>query len=153
MKALRARSRLLRLALAVTTSMIPSSGTAQDSGSTTDSAVARRAADLLGKMTPDEKIGQLSQLFVFGPPAAVEEQIRAGQVGSVLFVTDPEKVNAIQRVAVEGSRLHIPLLFGLDVIHGFHTVFPVPIGMAASWDPSQRRRRAPRVSIGHSLRW
>lgn len=101
-----------------------------------DARVEQRANDLLKQMTPDEKIGQLTQLFVFGPPAPLEARIRAGEVGSVLFVTNPAEINQIQHMAVDGSRLHIPLLFGLDVIHGFRTVFPVPIGMAASWDPS-----------------
>jgi beta-glucosidase len=87
-------------------------------------------------MTTDEKIGQMSQIFVFGSGQSVEERIRAGQLGSVLFMTDPAQINRLQHAAVDGSRLHIPLLFGLDVVHGFRTVFPVPIGMAASWDPS-----------------
>jgi beta-glucosidase len=86
-------------------------------------------------MTTDEKIGQLSQIFVFGTKHA-EELSRAGNLGSVLFVTDPAQINRLQHAAVDGSRLHIPLMFGLDVIHGFRTIFPVPIGMAASWDPS-----------------
>ena len=102
----------------------------------TDVQVERRADDLLKQMTPDEKMGQLSQVFVFGLPASLQQKIRSGQLGSVLFVTDPAEINKIQKIAVEQSRLHIPLLFGLDVIHGFRTIFPVPIGMAASWDPS-----------------
>ena len=101
-----------------------------------DAAVESRANALLGQMTPDEKIGQLSQIFFFAPSASIEKRLKAGELGSVLFVTDPSKINSIQRTAVEGSRLHIPLLFGLDVIHGFRTIFPVPIGMAASWSPS-----------------
>lgn len=83
---------------------------------------------------------ELSQYFYFGGWAAqnevVEGEIRAGQAGSVLFVSDPQLANRLQRIAVDKSRLHIPLLFGFDVIHGLRTIFPVPIGMAASWDPS-----------------
>jgi beta-glucosidase len=101
-----------------------------------DSEVEKRANNLLGQMTAEEKIGQLSQIFVFGPSTATEERIRAGKLGSVLFVTNPAQINRLQHAAVDGSRLHIPLLFGLDVIHGFRTIFPVPIGMAASWDPA-----------------
>jgi beta-glucosidase len=101
-----------------------------------DSVVQQRANKLLKQMTTDEKIGQLSQIFVFGNGKSVEERIRSGQLGSVLFMSDPAQINHIQHVAVDGSRLHIPLLFGLDVIHGFKTEFPVPIGLAASWDPS-----------------
>src|SRR5208337_793622 len=101
-----------------------------------DSAVVKRENSLLNQMTSDEKIGQMSQIFIFGSGQIAEERIRAGQLGSVLFMTDPAQINRLQHAAVDGSRLHIPLLVGLDVIHGFRTVFPVPIGMAASWDPS-----------------
>lgn len=90
---------------------------------------------LLAKMTMDEKLGQLTQLFVFAPNAEVDARIRKGGLGSALFVTDPKEINRLQHLAVEGSRLHIPLIFGFDVIHGFRTIFPVPIAMAASWDP------------------
>ncbi|MGO9337841.1 MAG: beta-glucosidase BglX [Terracidiphilus sp.] len=99
-------------------------------------AVAKRANNLLKQMTPEEKIGQLSAVFAFGSPQSFEKRLHAGELGAVLFLTDPAQINAMQHMAVEGSRLHIPLLFGLDVIHGFRTIFPVPIGMAATWDPS-----------------
>jgi len=82
------------------------------------------------------EIGQLSQLFLFGPSKQVDDALAKGQLGSLLFVTDPARINSLQRIAVEKSRLHIPLIFGFDVIHGFRTIFPVPIAMAASWDPS-----------------
>ena len=95
-----------------------------------------RATALLQKMSLEEKIGQLSQQFVFGDPAEVEDAVAKGQLGSLLFITDPKVINHLQHIAVEKSRLHIPLIFGFDVIHGFRTIFPVPIGMAASWDPS-----------------
>ena len=99
-------------------------------------ATQQRAETLLGKMTMEEKLGQLTQLFVFAPNADVDARIRSGRLGSALFVTDPKEINRLQHLAVEGSRLHIPLIFGFDVIHGFRTIFPVPIAMAASWDPS-----------------
>jgi beta-glucosidase len=102
----------------------------------TDQAVRQKVDALVGQMTLDEKIGQLSQQFVFGPLAPFEGPIAKGQLGSVLFVTDPAVVNQLQHVAVEQSRLHIPLIFGFDVIHGFRTIFPVPLAMAASWDPA-----------------
>ena len=101
-----------------------------------DAVVESRANALIGQMSSDEKIGQLSQIFVFAPSTSLEERLKAGKLGSALFLTDPAVINRIQHMAVDGSRLHIPLLFGLDVIHGFKTIFPVPIGMAASWDPS-----------------
>jgi len=100
-----------------------------------DEKVNARVAALLKQMTLEEKIGQLSQQFVFGKPDEVEDAVASGQLGSLLFITDPAVINQLQHVAVEKTRLHIPLIFGFDVIHGFRTIFPVPIGMAASWDP------------------
>ena len=71
----------------------------------------------------------------------VEAALRQGGAGSLLFVTDPAEANRLQRLAVEGNRLGIPVLFGFDVIHGLRTIFPVPIAMAASWDPADDRTR------------
>ena len=105
----------------------------------TQQSIERRAAQLLAQMTLDEKIGQLNQIFYFKQfmqPAMVEPGIREGKIGSLLFVTDPAIINRFQKVAVEQSRLKIPLLFGFDVIHGFRTVFPVPLALASSWDPA-----------------
>ena len=101
-----------------------------------DGAVQRTVDSLLEKMTTEEKIGQLSQLFVFDSGEKFEKSVASGEVGSLLFLTDPAVINHLQHIAVEKSRLHIPLIFGFDVIHGFRTIFPVPIAMAASWDPS-----------------
>jgi len=90
---------------------------------------------LLAQMTPEEKAGQLCQLFSFTPnDISISDEIAAGRVGSILVVRDPEELNRLQHVAVEQSRLGIPLLFGFDVIHGLRTILPVPIAMAASWD-------------------
>src|SRR5688572_20661892 len=105
---------------------------------TPDQQARQRADALLAQMTLDEKIGQLNQLFFLPhlhPVESFDDGIRKGQIGSLLFVTDPALINRLQKVAVTESRLKIPLIFGFDVIHGFHTIFPVPIGMAASWDP------------------
>ena len=107
--------------------------------------------ELIAEMTPAEKAGQLTQYFYFRLPAGaeaapaldpdagrqpemVESALREGGAGSLLFVTDPAETNRLQRLAVEGNRLGIPLLFGFDVIHGLRTILPVPIAMAASWD-------------------
>ena len=94
-----------------------------------------RARALIAQMTLAEKAGQLSQAFAvpFLPP--VEARVAAGELGSLLFVTDAARINQLQRLAVEQSRLGIPLLFGFDVIHGLRTIFPVPLAMAASFDP------------------
>ena len=111
---------------------------AQTSSSTPlDNRVVRERVDtLLRQMTLDEKIGQLSQLFDFGEVKKIDEAVAAERVGSLLFVTDPAEINRFQHLAVDKTRLHIPLIFGYDVIHGFRTIFPVPIALAASWDPA-----------------
>ncbi len=117
--------------------------------------VTSRANALLAQMTLEEKIGQLNQLFVFGAPPA-DAQIRNGSIGSLLFVSDPAVVNKLQHSAVEGTRLHIPILFGFDVIHGWRTIFPVPIALAASWDPSmveQVQSVAAREAYSVGIRW
>jgi len=99
------------------------------------------ARDLLHQMTVEEKVAQLSQLPGFPVPEFVqqvgnpEDVIRKYGAGSVLWVSDPKQINRLQHIAVDESRLHIPILFGLDVIHGYHTIFPAPIAMASSWDP------------------
>ena len=99
------------------------------------------ARDLLLQMTIEEKVAQLSQLPGFPLPEFLqqvgnpEDVIRKYGAGSVLWVFDPKEINRLQHIAVDESRLHIPILFGLDVIHGYQTIFPSPIAMASSWDP------------------
>jgi beta-glucosidase len=101
----------------------------------------QNAKDLLRQMTIEEKVAQLSQLPGFPIPefeqqvGNPEDVIRKYGAGSVLWVSDPKQINRLQHIAVDESRLHIPILFGLDVIHGYHTIFPAPIAMASSWDP------------------
>ena len=96
---------------------------------------------ILRSMTLEEKVGQLVQ-YSAGQPTGpgtgrtdYKDMIERGQIGSLFNVIDIPLVNEYQRIAVEKSRLHIPLLFGLDVIHGFRTEFPIPLGMASTWDP------------------
>ncbi len=99
-----------------------------------------RVEGLLKQMTLEEKIGQTVQYsagFATGPSASnltYEELVAKGQVGSMINVVGAERTNRYQHIAMEKSRLHIPILFGLDVIHGHHTTFPVPLAVAASWD-------------------
>ena len=107
----------------------------QPSGTGKDSLVERQVEELLGKMTLPEKIGQMNQLSPFGSMDEIAGQVRKGEIGSLLNVTDPEKVNEIQKVAVEESRLGIPLLISRDVIHGYKTIFPIPLGQAATFNP------------------
>ncbi|MDR0873295.1 MAG: glycoside hydrolase family 3 C-terminal domain-containing protein [Prevotellaceae bacterium] len=90
---------------------------------------------LIAQMTLDEKIGQMNQLTGLGLSDDMKNSIREGSVGSILNELDVKTINELQRIAVEESRLHIPLIFARDVIHGFRTIFPIPLGQAASWNP------------------
>jgi beta-glucosidase len=103
-----------------------------------EETVRARVDALIQQMTSEEKAGQLTQYFYLPfPPLAekLSQSVGRGEAGSLLFVTDPGQINRLQRLAIAKTRLKIPLLFGFDVIHGLHTIFPVPLGMAASWDP------------------
>lgn len=91
---------------------------------------------LLKQMTLEEKIGQLNQRTGVGMAEEMVASIRSGAVGSLLNEVDPETVNALQREAVENSRLGIPLIFARDVVHGFKTMYPIPLGQAATWNPA-----------------
>jgi beta-glucosidase len=109
-----------------------------------DPALEQRVAALLARMTLAEKIGQMNQAHAGGDVdgGPLREGIREGRIGAVLNVVDPDAVNALQRVAVEESRLGIPLLVGRDVIHGFRTVLPIPLGQAATFNPDIVRKGA-----------
>ena len=125
--------------------LLPATGIlAQPSGAPpTDAQVSAKVEALLAQMTLEEKVGQLAQAAgALIPGANPEAALRAGSAGSVLWINDTQKFNALQRVAVEESRLKIPALFALDVIHGYRTIFPIPLGTAASWDPSTAERAA-----------
>jgi beta-glucosidase len=107
-----------------------------------ETQVAERVEALLGRMSLEEKIGQLTQISgaAFEPGPKPEDVIRKGGAGSVLWLNDTKQFNVLQKIAVEESPSKIPLLFALDVIHGYHTIFPVPLGMASSWDPAVAER-------------
>lgn len=100
-----------------------------------DSATEQKIESLLSKMTLEEKIGQMNQLSSSGNIEEMSEQVKNGEIGSILNEIDPARINALQRVAMEESRLGIPLLMARDVIHGFKTIFPIPLGQAATFDP------------------
>lgn len=102
---------------------------------TQEGDIESRVNALLGQMTLQEKIGQMNQLSPFGGLEEMAGLIREGNVGSLLNLTDPELVNKAQRIAVEESRLGIPLLMSRDVIHGYKTIFPIPLGQAATFNP------------------
>jgi len=99
---------------------------------------------LLEQMTLEEKIGQMCQLNASEgyAPDYLADDLRSGRIGSVINVVDLHAVNELQRIAVEESRLGIPLLVGRDVIHGFKTIMPIPLGQAASWNPEIVREGA-----------
>jgi beta-glucosidase len=150
-------------------------------------SITDKVESLLSQMTIEEKSGQLTQYFYFGGlpdpepgsenqffpskmRAFVEERASVGGVGSVLFVRDAEELNRLQKLTIEGHRLGIPLLVGYDVIHGFKTIFPMPLAVAASFEPAVAERGqsiaakearsigihwtfAPMVDIARDPRW
>lgn len=101
-------------------------------GCTVQSEIDKKVDDLLKQMTLREKIGQMNQL---SGGAWVADQAAKGEVGSILNCVDPAEINIVQKAAVEQSRLGIPILVARDVIHGFHTMFPIPLGLAATFNP------------------
>lgn len=127
-----------------------------------DGGVAQRVEQLLGQMTLEEKVGQLNQLSgkEFTGPAtekvrSMEAEIRSGGVGSMLNIKGVPDTRRLQALALQ-SRLRIPLLFGLDVIHGYQTVFPVPLGESASWDLEaieESARIAAREASASGIHW
>lgn len=137
-------------------------GLAFDAGAGADFEEDDLIESLLSRMTLEEKAGQLSQstvqLVPTGPVVEVggEASIRQGHVGSLLGAYGAEATRKLQRVAVEESRLRIPLLFAFDVIHGFRTVFPVPLAEASAWDPDLARRTARAAAIeatAYGIHW
>ena len=117
-----------------------------------------RITGLIARMTLEEKLGQMSQSTAMQIPisASIKEEIRRGRWGSFLNAGGPADRAEAQRIAMEESRLQIPLVFGRDVIHGFRTVFPIPLGEAASWDPDligQATRTAAREATSEGIHW
>ncbi len=120
-----------------------------------DAATEARIDSLMARMTIQEKIGQLNQLNAAGFDT-LGAAVAQGRVGSIINEVDPEVVNSLQRKAVEESRLGIPLIFARDVIHGFNTVFPIPLGQAATWNPQlveEAARIAAVEASASGIRW
>lgn len=122
----------------------------------------QKAQELLAQMTLEEKIGQLVQFsmqLATGPEHGqiqAEEMIGKGGLGSILNTTGAAKINQLQKVAVEKSRLKIPLLYGLDVIHGYRTIFPISLGLAASWNTDLIEKTARVAAVeatSEGIRW
>jgi beta-glucosidase len=135
-----------------------------------DPSIESRVNNLLSRMTLEEKLQQVTLLPDFRVAGeAGEDEVRRG-LGAVLSLTDPARIRELQRIAVEESRLGIPLLFAFDTIHGFRTVFPIPLGTGASFDPQMafddalygaresaavglKQTYAPMVDVSHEPRW
>ncbi len=120
--------------------------------------IEARITALLARMTLDEKIGQMSQSTAMKTPVSeqIKDEIRKGRWGSFLNAGSPEDRAEAQRIALKESRLGIPLLFGRDVIHGYRTIFPIPLGESASWDPDvieQAARIAAHEAFADGIRW
>jgi beta-glucosidase len=145
----------------------------RESGGQSDRDIERRVDRLLSRMTLQEKLQQVTLLPDFKvnteDPAEGEELVRRG-LGAILSETRPERIRELQEIAVEESRLGIPLLFAFDTIHGFRTVFPIPLGTGASFDPEAafedakygaresaavglKQTYAPMVDVSHEARW
>ena len=158
MRRLRAM-RPLSIAIALFTSLLARS-TAGSQIRLVNADASQRAVALLRQMTLDEKIGQLNLAPGVGlggmMAGASDSDIVRGRVGAILWLADPREIDRMQHLAVEKSRLHIPLLFGLDVIHGYRTLFPAPLGMASSWDPDveeQAQAFAAKETRAAGIRW
>ena len=140
--------------------------TLQPTRQAADQAIESRVNNLLSRMTLEEKLEQIQLLPDF---LVTEAEVRKG-LGSVLSVTDPVRIRELQRIAVEESRLKIPILFAFDTIHGFRTIFPIPLGAGASFDPQVafddhkygaresavvglKQTYAPMVDVSHEPRW
>src|SRR5712692_7245722 len=127
-----------------------------------DAGTEKKVDALIEKMTLEDKVGQLVQ-YSAGQPTGpgtgrtdYDDMVRKGEIGALFNITTAHQVNAYQRIAVEQSRLHIPLLFGLDVIHGFRTEFPIPLALASTWDPQlveRAARVAAREASASGIRW
>lgn len=117
--------------------------------------IENKVETLLHKMTLEEKLGQMNQLSPWDFED-LAKRVRKGEVGSILNVVNPEEVNKIQKIAVEESRLGIPLIVSRDVIHGYKTIFPIPLGQAATFNPEiaeQGARIAAIEASADGIRW
>src|SRR5579859_849718 len=148
------------------TAQVPAAGDASESAALSsnpiDPAVEQKIEVLLRKMTLEEKVGQLVQYSAGQPagpvtgPTEYKDMIIKGEVGSLFNITTARDSNAYQRIAIENSRLKIPLIFGLDLIHGFRTEFPIPLGLASTWNPElvqQLARVAAQEASATGIHW
>ena len=146
----------LRYALCIVVTLALGGGVSATLAAQTPAPV-RNIDSLLARMTLEEKLGQLNQLSVDNQPSTEQlELVRKGLVGSFLNLTGAAATRDAQHIAVTESRLRIPLIFGHDVIHGYRTIFPIPLGEAASWDPEAveaAARVAAREAAAAGVHW
>ena len=150
------RANTISLFLLAALLLLPSCSGRKVSTVGSDPSVEARVEKLLSQMTLAEKIGQMNQISAGGAVSDYAEALRKGQIGSVLNEVDPVKINEFQRICVEESRLGIPLLVARDVIHGFHTIFPIPLGLAATFDTKlveEGARVAAVEATAQGVRW
>lgn len=122
----------------------------------TPAEIEKKIDALIARMTPEEKLGQMSQSLFGDLPDKTKQEIRQGRWGSLYGGGTPAQRIEAQRIALKESRLGIPLIFGQDVIHGLTTTFPIPLGQAASWDPElvrQAARVAARETAATGIHW
>lgn len=155
---LQSRALVAGLSLLVPASERPASAQTA-STDLSDREIEHKVSTLLARMTLAEKLGQLQQLagtWEGDCPPELMELARKGALGSTIFIRGAKRTTDLQRVAMNESRLKIPILFAFDVIHGYRTIFPVPLGEAASWDPSAAERSASiaaREASSAGVRW
>lgn len=126
----------------------------QDAG--VDRETEKKIEALIKKMTIEEKLGQMNQISAWSNIEEMSGMIKEGQVGSILNEVEPKRINALQKVAVEESRLGIPILIARDVIHGYRTIFPIPLGQGATFNPALAKAGARVAAIeatSHGIRW
>ena len=118
--------------------------------------VDQRVEEILGRMTIEDKIGQLNQMDGRRDIEKVKQEVREGTLGSIMNIVDPTVTDELQRIAIEESPSGLPLLFARDVVHGFNTVLPIPLGMAASWDDALIEEAARNTAVEATekgIRW
>ena len=118
--------------------------------------VDERVEEILSRLTIEEKICQLNQLDGRRDIEKVKQEVREGTLSSIMNIVDPAVINELQRIAVEESPSRIPILFARDVVHGFNTVLPIPLGMAASWDDALVEKAARNTALEATekgIRW
>jgi beta-glucosidase len=144
------------VSICLISALMATPGVSAQNSKLNDREMDRKVEALLKQMTVEEKIGQLNQSFHFGKSASMDQRVINGEIGSFNHELNPVEINRIQHLAVDKSRLHIPLIFMMDVIHGYGVTFPVPIANGASWDMpmiEQEQSMAAKVARHAGQQW